>query len=327
MSPTITPTTRYNSSGASAFCNGDNYYADGSNTANPWTTWTLRAPDVSTWDPTNNPIVCQAEFPGIYPETSNDQPSGTVSTTELANLLKQSTTYPGTNPARTFASFFRQWVNICTVNAPVQGTYFLQVQTGKKIDGTATPNGGGSNRFSMRVGAGSDFASTNGLHIYGNQKMGAYANATGANTQFYLTKVLPGEAGKTLVLNFYDTGDASQAGTLAVLPPADSNVSGGAFSSCVFTQPPGNATGPPWGTFSATASGCKITGVTNSGSNNYNGQWVTWEIPIPNNYTCNSSDSLGCWVKLQFVYPAGTNVSDTTTWSAYILGEPVRLIQ
>ena len=69
---------RYASAGSSAFCTGDNYYADGSNTANPWTTWTLRAPDVSTWDPTNNPIVCQAEFPGVYPETSNDQPNGTV---------------------------------------------------------------------------------------------------------------------------------------------------------------------------------------------------------------------------------------------------------
>jgi hypothetical protein len=157
--------------------------------------------------------------------------------------------------------------------------------------------------------------------------MGAYANATGANTQFFLTRVLPGEAGKTLVLNFYDTGDASQPGTLAVLPPSDSNVTGGAFANCLFTMPPGNATGPPWGTFSATQSGCQITGVSNSGTPNYNGQWVTWEIPIPANYTCNQNTALGCWAKLQFVYPNGTSVSDTTTWSAYILGEPVRIIQ
>jgi hypothetical protein len=326
-SGTITPAVRYASASSSAFCNGDNYYADGGNTANPWTTWTLRAPDISTWDPTNNPIVCQAEFPGVYPETSNQQPNGTIDANALKTLLQQSTNYPGTNPARPFASFFRQWVSICTVNSPVQGTYFLQVQTGKKIDGTAAPNGGGSNRFSIRVGVGSNFAASNGLHVYGNQKMGAYANATGANTQFFLTRVLPGEAGKTLVLNFYDTGDASQPGTLAVLPPADSNVTGGAFANCLFTQPPGNATGPPWGTFSSTVSGCKITGVSNSGSPNYNGQWVTWEIPIPSTYTCNSADPLGCWTKLQFIYPNGTSVSDTTTWSAYILGEPVRLIQ
>jgi hypothetical protein len=326
-SGSITPATRYASAGSSAFCNGDNYYGDGSNTSNPWTLWTLRAPDVSTWDPTNNPIVCQAEFPGVYPETSNDQPNGTIDANRLKTLLQQSTTYPGTSPARSFAAFFRQWVTVCSVANPVQGTYFLEVQTNKKADGSAAPNGGGSNRFSIRAGVGSNYSTSNGLHIYGNQRMGAYANATGANTQFYLTRVLPGEAGKTLVLNFYDTGDASQPGTLAVLPPSDSNATGGVFSGCTFTLPPGNSTGPPWGTFTATSAGCKITGVSNSGTNSFNGQWVTWMIPIPNNYTCNDSSQLGCWTKLQFVYPSGTSVTDTTTWSAYILGEPVRLIQ
>ena len=77
-SGTITPAVRYASAGSSAFCTGDNYYGDGSNTQNPWTVWTLRGPDVSSWDPTNNPILCQAEFPGVYPETSNDQPNGTI---------------------------------------------------------------------------------------------------------------------------------------------------------------------------------------------------------------------------------------------------------
>ncbi len=323
MSPTITPATRYASSGASPYCSGDNFYGDNGATALPWTVWTLRSPDVSTWDPTNNPIVCQAEFPGVYPETTQNTSNGTVNANQLATDLKSATAYPGTNPAATFASFFRQWVTICNVNNPVQGTYFLQVQTAKKIDGTVTPVGGGSNRFSIRVGAGGNFASTNGLHVYGNSKMGVYANATGANTQFFLTRVLPGEAGKTLVLNFFDTGDASQAGTLAVLPPTDSNVSGGTFSNCLYTAPPGNSV-PPWGAFSNTGSGCKITNVSSA---SFNGQWVTWEIPIPADYTCTSSDPLGCWTKLQFIYPPGTNVSDTTTWSAYILGEPVRLVK
>jgi Flp pilus assembly protein TadG len=322
MSPTINPATRYAPSGSSAFCNGDQYYGDGSNTANPWTTWTLRAPDVSTWDPTNNPIVCQAEFPGIYPETSNDQPNGTVNANELKTLLQQSTNYPGTNPGRTFASFFRQWVTLCSVPNPVQGTYFLEVQTNKKIDGTTTPNGGGSNRFSIRTGVGSNYATNNGLHVYGNQKMGVYANETAATTTFYLTRVQPGEAGKTLVLNFFDIGDASKPGTLTVIPPPDSNVTGG-FAGCTYTPPPGNSTGPPWGTFSATSSGCAVT-VTQA---SYNGQWVTFEIPIPNNYTCNAADPLGCWIRLSVVFPAGTSVQDTTTWAAYILGEPVRLIQ
>jgi len=206
----------------------------------------------------------------------------------------------------------------------VEGRYFLQVQTSLKMDGSAAPNAGGANRFSIRTGLGSNFAANNGVHVYGNGRMGAYANATGANTQFYLTRVLPGEAGKTLILNFFDTGDAGQAGTLQVLPPADSNVSGGLFSSCTYTAPPGNSTGPPWGSFSATVSGCKITNVSTT---NFNTQWVTWQIPIPTSYTCDPSSATGCWVRLKFVYPDGTSVQDTTTWSAYILGEPVRIIQ
>jgi hypothetical protein len=300
------------------------YYGDGSNTANPWTVWTLRSPDASSWDPSNNPIVCQAEFPGVYPENGNDAPNGTTDANRLKTLLQQATDYPGTNPGRPFASFFRQWVDLCTVNNPEVGRYFLQVQTATKINGTATPNAGGSNRFSIRIGLGSNFNANNGVHVYGNGRMGAYANATGANTQFYLTRVLPGNAGKTLVLNFYDTGDASQAGTLAVLPPADSNVTSGVFADCKYTAPPGNSTGPPWGTFTSTASGCRINNVSNS---SFNGQWVTWLIPIPNDYTCTTGSALGCWVRLQFVYPTGTSVQDTTTWSAYILGEPVRIIE
>src|SRR3954470_13962367 len=39
--------------------------------------------------------------------------------------------------------------------------------------------------------------------------------------------------------------DASQPGTLAVLPPTDSNVSGGTFANCLFTQPAATRRGRP----------------------------------------------------------------------------------
>ena len=32
-------------------------------------------------------------------------------------------------------------------------------------------------------------------------------------------------------------------------------------------------------------------------------------------------------LKLQFVYPSGTSVSDTTTWTATLAGNPVRLVK
>jgi hypothetical protein len=328
LSPTIPPSTRYAPAGTSAFCTGDMYYADGSNTANPWTVWTLRGPDATPWDPTDNPVLCRAEFPGIYPETSNDQPNGTIDANHLYNLLQQSNNYPGTNPGMPFASFFRQWVTICTVNNPAAGTYFLQVETATKISGAATPNGGGANRWSVRVGVGTNYATSNGLKVYGNQRMGVYANATGANTQFYLTRVPPGDAGHTIVLEFFDVGDAGGPGTITAVPPSDSNVSGGAFSGCTYTKPPGNSTGPPWGTLTATNTGCTVPVTYNvaAGKSDFDSQWVTLEIPIPENYTCQLSDPLGCWTKLSYNY-GSTTVSDTTTWAAFVLGDPVRLIK
>jgi Flp pilus assembly protein TadG len=320
---TITPAQRYASGAASPFCSGDMHYNNTSTNLNPWTTWTLRGPDTTTWDPTNNPVVCQAEFPGVYPERANDLPNGTVDSQHLKALLQSATNYPGTNPARTFASFFRQWVTICSVGSPIQGTYFLQVQTATKINGTATPNGGGANRYSVRAGVSGNYATSNNLKLYGTQRMGIYANATGADTRFYLTRVPPGHAGHRLILQFFDTGDASQAGNISVLPPPDSNVAGGVFPDCDYTPPPGNST-PPWGTFQATSAGCTISNVSSA---NYNGQWVTLQVQIPDNYDCNETDPLGCWTRLRFNYPVGTTVNDTTTWAAYILGDPVRLVE
>lgn len=330
-SGSTTPAVRYASGSASAFCSGDQFYGSPNNNPGagqllpaPWTTWTLRGPDNSTWDPTNNPVVCQAEFPGVYPETGSDQPNGTVDANRLKTLLQDAANYPGTNPGASFASFFRQWVQICSIANPSQGTYFLQVQTATKIGGAATPNGGGSNRYAIRVGLGSNFATSNNVRLYGNSTMGIYANASGADTRFYLTRVPSGHAGHRLVLQFFDTGDASQAGDISVLPPPDSNVTGGLFSGCQYTAPPGNSTGPPWGTLVNTSSGCKITGVSSA---SYNGQWVTLQVQIPDDYTCNDSDPLGCWTRLRFTYPAGTTVNDTTTWAAFMLGDPVRLVE
>ena len=62
-------------------------------------------------------------------------------------------------------------------------------------------------------------------------------------------------------------------------------------------------------------------------SGSYNGQWVTFEVPIPADYDCDDTDPLGCWTRLRFAYPVGTNVTDTTTWSAFMVGDPVRLIE
>ncbi len=306
--PVTDAATRYNPAADSPYCTGDMYYSEGNNVL-PWTTFTLRAPDLSPADPTNNPIVDNAGCrPMSFPGFKGD----------LAAALTQTTPQAGA-PAL-FVQYFRQWYTLCTISNPTVGTYFLQIQTNKLADGAAAPFGGGANRFALRAGLSGNFQ-TGSVRIFGSGRIGIYANSPAANTTFYLARVLPGAQGRTLVLSFFDVGDAAQAGALTVLPPTDSN-QGGAFSGCTYTAPPGNSTGPPWGPFTATTTGCRITNVSNV---NFNGQWVEVRIPIPSTYSCNYTDPLGCWLKVNFVFPAA--VQDTTTWTAQLTGDPVRLIQ
>jgi Flp pilus assembly protein TadG len=301
--PVTDAATRYSPAADSPYCTGDMYYTEGNNVV-PWTTYKLRAPDLTPADPTDNPVICSIEFPGFKGD--------------LATALMQ-TTPQGGAPTQ-FVKYFRQWYTLCTVNNPTVGTYFLQIETSTKVDGSAAPYGGGANRLALRAGLGGNMQ-TSSVRIYGSGRIGIYANSPAANTTFYLARVLPGAQGRTLVLSFFDVGDAAQAGALTVLPPAESN-QGGAFSGCTYTAPPGNNTGPPWGAFGSTGTGCRITNVSSA---TYNGQWIQVRIPIPSTYTCNYNDPLGCWLKVNFAFPAA--VQDTTTWTAQLTGDPVRLIQ
>ena len=51
----------------------------------------------------------------------------------------------------------------------------------------------------------------------------------------------------------------------------------------------------------------------------------TVTIPIPFGYTRQDRDPEGCWLKLNYLFAGG--VSDTTSWNAFLLGDPVRLTQ
>ena len=70
---------------------------------------------------------------------------------------------------------------------------------------------------------------------------------------------------------------------------------------------------------------CSLSNVSSGAG--YNGKLVQVTVPIPAGYSCTISDPQGCWIRLRFTYPAGTTVNDTTTWSAKLEGDPVRLIE
>jgi hypothetical protein len=296
---------RYAPGNTSQYCTGDQYFGYGSSYGNlpTTTTYTVTFDPGTPWTTADDTQVCG---PVTFNGYNGDLLQGYNSNVSL-----------GTG---TFRSDFRQWVNVCTVGNALQGDYVLNINT------TA---GTGHNRGAIRASLNGQL-NTSSLSIFARQRMAIFANVSNASTKFYLARVLPGAAGRTLTINSFDTGDASGAGTIAIVPPADSNIS--TFSGCKYTPPPGNSTGPPWGspvaTGGAAAGGvggqCAQQGI--QASQGWNGQWVTWTVPIPTNYTCNISSASGCWVTLSFAFPNGTP-ADTSTWTASLDGNPVRLVQ
>ncbi len=256
----------------------------------PSTTFTVLGPAQVLGNPgTATPIAgCTKTFPGVKAMT----PLGLV--TNLTQNVK-------VGPDR-LASWFRQWYPLCTATVQAGEDYFIQV---------TTSNGAGENHFSLRA------TGVSNTEVFGNERMSIYGNFT-APGSFYLARIVPAGIDRDLVLSFYDIGDASSSGQVTVLPPSDP---GASIGECTYTPPRGNQIGPPWGRFDGR--GCTFS--VNYAS--FNAQWIQVKVPIPNTYTCNFTDTInGCWFRIQFSFKEGP-VFDTTTWTASLSGDPVRIIK
>ena len=307
--------TRYTGGNTSAFCNGD---VNAGTATDMVTSYGLRMPTDTYQPKLATPISsCERQYPG-YDFNNTSSQALTAPTTSTPNAAYKPEV----------AKVFRQWLDLCTFTPTVAGDYYLQVRTDVALGGVTDNEGGykdnanvfsqtgdntsvhgsGNNRWAVRV-KGSQRAS---ISVSGFEHMGMYANYDGASTTFNLVRVLPAAASKTLKIGFYDTGDATNPGTLTIQPPPDSNMPA-SISGCVGT-----------GVVNGALSGCQLTNV--SSSSGYQGNWEYVNVPIPSNYTCTYTQGGGCWFTVKFAFPNGTP-TDTTTWTAKIDGDPVRLIQ
>lgn len=256
---------------------------------------------------------CTRQFPGYTAPTVDDLRAG----------------QPGYDAD--LARVFHQWVTLCTFTPTRAGDHYLQVRTNVAMGGAVNDSGSyrpgnaassrmytqqgddagvtgnGSNRFSVRAfgpGAGA-------VSVAAWGRMPIFANSDAADPVFNLIRVLPGAAGKTLVFSFFDVGDAASNGTMTVLRPSDAR--GRPLGSCT-------AAG-----FKAQAlPSCSLSGIRSSAG--WNGQKETINVPIPTDYDCNYQSPGGCWFRVQVGFGTGS-VTDATTWTASIAGDPVRLVE
>ena len=306
--------TRY-APGITAWCTGDIDHEG----ANVNTSFVVRAPDDTDWNDTDNPII---DNTNCKPQTF--KPYDPTTSTWLYDAMRTGpeSLVDGAAPW-TLAETFRRWVTVCTVPASdvKAGKYILQVRTNATAAAPtvydASVNTGGHNRYSMRAGFGTGLTAINGTNvtISARGRLPLFTNADAAEAEFYLARVLPNDAGRTLRITLYDMGDVSgsSTGTLQIMPPTDSGLS--VFSGCSFTL--------DGGTPSTSPSTCKVNNVNSA--NGYQGKSLIIDVPIPTTYNCTKTSATGCWIKVKANFTGGVN--DVTTWSAAILGNPIRIVE
>lgn len=295
------------------YCTGDVLNSGGAAALN--TSFAVLDP-TDTQDPMRaTPTSCGSANPRTFPGFSGDLNKALLATD------------PGYNT--TVARSFRQWVEICTISNPQPNRdYYLLVRTNVKpatpggdvsaarmLDRAEDPGamGDGYNRYGLRLGVGG--GALEDASISAIQRMPIYANLSGGTTDFYLARVTSANAGSTLTVSFFDTGDATGPGTIAIRDPM-----GGKPSGC---RADGDVRTSPTGDFNTST--CTLSNVYKDYG--YHGKIQRIKVPIPDTYSCADSDPTACWYRLKFEYPLGVTANDTTTWSASLDGDPVRLVK
>ena len=166
----------------------------------------------------------------------------------------------------------------------------------------------GTNAFSLRVSSSGGTQPT----IAAIEDMVMVASRNTTQTTFSLARVDEKYAGKDLIIELWDVGDITEG------PGTDAftiNDGAGPPVDCTWTAT--NTTDPS----NATSGGpgaCTI----NASDKKFNNELITIIIAIPDAYTCTGD---GCWWEVEYNYVG--LVKDATTWTAYVDGNPIRIVE
>jgi hypothetical protein len=285
------------------------------------TNYEMRAPD-ATLSPFDNPLYramsCSpTDVPGDNPKETPGPPAG-----------------PAVLPARQ-DPYFEKWWQFCEIpdSGPAGAEWILHVSS-------LNSSGKGTNQFSILAlhtpqSGPANASSAAGLHVFSRERMPLFSTNRSAGTAaFYLARVLPSPGHqRTLTVEFFDLGDtpplsAPSNGTLDIV--AKNAAFPGGVKDCRWAQPPGDswataaATGP-WGALSPPGA-CTFQ-YDKNGPNAWQAQWVTIQVPIPSDYTCDTTSYKNCWIQLEITPNRGQVLADATTWTAKMAGGPVRLVR
>ena len=199
------------------------------------------------------------------------------------------------------------WATICNINNAAAGIYVVEVSvTGR----TNVING-----FSMRSLAGASVS--NDTQVYGLGAMSLWQTDTGSNPVFKIARLDEVYAGSELVISLWDISDigASSTGALQFNNPNGS----APINNIDCTMQQRNDQGTVTSSYAPDSGGanCRL----NFNRNEFNNEWLDFKFDVPPDYTCSGGD---CWIYVSYAVSSG--ITDRTTWTASVNGQPIHLV-
>ena len=210
--------------------------------------------------------------------------------------------------------YHNQWWTLDTLTSP--GMYRLQVTTTNPLNSNDQIGVSAENMWGLRAVSTDP---THQPHVFGLGKMVIYANVPNGQAGFYLGRIEAVHAGKTMVIQLFDPGDAQGNSSIEILQQTATDYVPISFNYTADSNAGGSNSG--------TTTSLK---TTINGTTQYNNSWVTITVPLAKTYaaplpaTETTPGVLGGWWKIRYTYSSAT--SDTTTWQVSIRGNPVHLV-
>jgi hypothetical protein len=147
--------------------------------------------------------------------------------------------------------------------------------------------------------------------------MSLWQTDTGSNPVFKIARLDDVYAGSELVISLWDISDigGTSVGSLQFNNPNSSAPINNLDCTRQIRNDQGTVT---------TAYGPDSGGVNCQLSFNpsqYNNEWVDFKFDVPPDYTCSGGD---CWIYVSYAVTGG--ITDRTTWTASVNGQPIHLV-
>ncbi len=160
--------------------------------------------------------------------------------------------------------------------------------------------------------------------IYALDWLPLFREAPNNESAFYLAEVDDSHAGERMIVTFFDAAEGIENlqfvdsnGTAMPFNWAYTDQSDGGLSGGGFLETPLAPSTDTCNWLGGGGNPCLVTTYRPD----WNDHFVRIEIDIPDSYTCGAD----CWWTIRYV--TGSNPTDRSTWSIFLEGDPVRLVE